>query len=284
MLAPHYIAADAADRDALQAACEEIALRFGALHGVVVSTIVLQDQGLAHMDEARFAASLAAKVDVSVQLAAVFGRTAAGLRAVVLSVQSFGKAAGQSNYAAGCTFADAHAQGLACGRPSYPVKVVNWGYWGEVGVVATPEYRARMARAGIGSVRRMRRWRSMERLLAGPQQQVAFLQHDAGRGGAGARCVDERASYCGSGSAGTAGRTATWIECAWADRNSPSSSGPAFKTRHASMRLCWRVCCGGSLNVIGRRRRYSIPRHCSLRRVTSAGSSTACAFWRSTAI
>ena len=126
------------------------------------------------MDEARFTASLVAKVDVGVQVAAVFGQEPLDFALLFSSVQSFGKAPGQSNYAAGCTFADAHAHAWhSAGR--YPVKVVNWGYWADVGVVATPEHRARMARMGMGSVTRQAAMRLIEDLLAAPLQQVAFV-------------------------------------------------------------------------------------------------------------
>ncbi|MPQ72131.1 KR domain-containing protein, partial [Pseudomonas sp. MWU12-2323] len=50
--APDYLRADAADPDALQAARLAVLQRHGALHGVVLATIVLKDQLLAKMTEA----------------------------------------------------------------------------------------------------------------------------------------------------------------------------------------------------------------------------------------
>ena len=70
--APDYIAADATDRKALQRAYEEIKDRYGRIHGVIHSAIVLLDQSLANMDEERFEAALSAKVAVSVRMAQVF--------------------------------------------------------------------------------------------------------------------------------------------------------------------------------------------------------------------
>ncbi|TMC13973.1 MAG: SDR family NAD(P)-dependent oxidoreductase [Chloroflexi bacterium] len=69
---PHYITADAASLPELQQAYEQIKRTFGRVHGVVHSAVVLRDQSLAKMDEERFRAVLAAKVDVSVRLAQVF--------------------------------------------------------------------------------------------------------------------------------------------------------------------------------------------------------------------
>jgi polyketide synthase PksN len=70
--APLYISADATERAALERAYQEIKQCFGHVHGLVHSAIVLDDQGLAAMDEARFRAALAAKMDVSVRMAQVF--------------------------------------------------------------------------------------------------------------------------------------------------------------------------------------------------------------------
>src|SRR5262249_1601772 len=61
------------------------------------------------------------------------------------------KSPAQSNYAAGCTFKDSFAQGLQQHR-SYPVKVMNWGYWGSVGGAADEYHNQTMERMGIGSI------------------------------------------------------------------------------------------------------------------------------------
>jgi hypothetical protein len=89
-------------------------------------------------------------------------------------MQSFTKAPGQSNYAAGCCFADAYAYGLR--DREYAVKVMDWGYWGTVGVVATEPYRERMAQMGLGSIQPPEAMAALERLLAGPLDRVAFLK------------------------------------------------------------------------------------------------------------
>ncbi|MCQ4167750.1 SDR family NAD(P)-dependent oxidoreductase, partial [Tahibacter harae] len=173
--APLYLQADATDAAALAAACAQIRARYGAIHGLVHSAIVLADQSLAQMDEARFRASLAAKVDASVQLARAFGGEALDFVLFFSSLQSFSKAPGQSNYAAGCTFSDAYAQQL---RQAWPcaVKVVNWGYWGSVGIVSSDFYRDRMALLGFGSIEPEEALQALEQLLSGPLDQVAYLK------------------------------------------------------------------------------------------------------------
>jgi acyl transferase domain-containing protein/acyl carrier protein len=172
---PHYITADATDRRALQRAYEEIKRNYGQIHGVVHSAIVLLDQSLANMDEERFQSALAAKVDVSVCLAQVFEQEPLDFVLFFSSLNAFVRNAGQSNYAAGCTFEDAFAARLGQDWKCQ-VKVMNWGYWGSVGVVAQPVYRERMAQVGVGSIEPEEAMEALEYLLAGPVKQMALLK------------------------------------------------------------------------------------------------------------
>ncbi|WP_343997016.1 SDR family NAD(P)-dependent oxidoreductase, partial [Ideonella azotifigens] len=172
---PEYIAADATDLQALVRAREQILARHPAIHGVMHAAIALLDKSLAQMDEDRLLAGLAAKVDVSVRMCQVFGALPLDFMLFCSSLLSFMKAAGQSNYAAGCTFKDAYALQLAQRLP-YPVKVMNWGYWGSVGVVASQAYRERMAQLGFGSIEAEEGMLAIERLLAAPMPQLGFLK------------------------------------------------------------------------------------------------------------
>ncbi|WP_460490392.1 SDR family NAD(P)-dependent oxidoreductase, partial [Bordetella tumbae] len=161
---PLYLQADATDEDALELAHATIRERFGAIHGVVHAAIVLADRSLATMDEATFEAALTAKAATAANMDAVFGDEALDFVVFFSSLQSFMKAPGQSNYAAGCCYADAFAKRLRH-RP-YAVKLMHWGYWGSVGVVASNEYRQRMARAGIDSIEPPEAMAALDRLLA----------------------------------------------------------------------------------------------------------------------
>ncbi len=172
---PLYIPADATDRSALQKAYETIKSRYSCIHGVIHSAIVLQDRSLANMEEQRFRAVLSTKVDVSVRIAQVFGQEPLDFILFFSSMNSFTKAPGQSNYVAGCTFEDAFARYLSQEK-SYAVKVVNWAYWGSVGIVASKSYRERMAQQGFGSIEPPEAMEVLEMLLAGPIDQVALLK------------------------------------------------------------------------------------------------------------
>ncbi len=174
---PVYFSADAADVAQLQSVYADICRRFGKVDGLVHSALVLKDQGLASMDESSFRASLAAKVDLAVNIGQVFAQEKLDFVLFFSSLQSSFRAPGQSNYAAGCTFVDAYAQALDR-YLDCPVKVINWGYWGSVGIVASDSYRARMQTLGIASIEPEQGLPLLEKLLAGNLERLALLQTD----------------------------------------------------------------------------------------------------------
>ncbi|MBV2240647.1 SDR family NAD(P)-dependent oxidoreductase [Bacillus inaquosorum] len=97
--APDYIAADAANRQSLEEAYQQIKEKYGEIQGVIHSAIVLRDQRIAQMDEETFQAALTAKVNVSVRIAQVFADESLDFVLFFSSIQSFATSAGQSNYA-----------------------------------------------------------------------------------------------------------------------------------------------------------------------------------------
>ncbi|WP_129645080.1 SDR family NAD(P)-dependent oxidoreductase [Peristeroidobacter agariperforans] len=173
--APRYFSADATRQDSLQATFEQIREIHPRIHGVVHSAIVLQDQSLSRMDEATFRSSLAAKVDVSVNMDAVFGSLDLDFMLFFSSLISFTKAPGQSNYAAGCTFKDSFAHSLAR-RRSYPIKIMNWGFWGNVGIVAAEFYNRRMQQMGFGSIEAPEAMDALRTLVSSDVNQLALVK------------------------------------------------------------------------------------------------------------
>ncbi|MFI1761426.1 SDR family NAD(P)-dependent oxidoreductase [Streptomyces sp. NPDC020800] len=179
--APSYVRADAADRQSLRRAYEQIKRSHPVVHGVVHSAIVLLDQSIERMDEERFRAAVTAKIDVSVRMAQVFGEEPLDFMLFFSSMNSFMKAPGQSNYVAGSVFEDSYAQHLA-GTTSFPTKIMNWGYWGSVGVVATPEHQERMSRAGAGSIVPADGMSALDVLLGGAFDQLGLVKDMGGNG------------------------------------------------------------------------------------------------------
>ena len=128
----YYHQADATDLNSLQDAVQKARAEVGSLHGAIHSALVLKDKTIANMDEATFREALAPKVMGSVLFHHVLQDDPLDFMLFFSSVQSYLGNAGQSNYAAGCTFQDAFVQSLNA-IASYPIKTINWGYWGDVG-------------------------------------------------------------------------------------------------------------------------------------------------------
>ncbi|MFD0723275.1 SDR family NAD(P)-dependent oxidoreductase [Streptomyces globosus] len=174
-----YRRADATDPAALRDAVEWTRSTHGALHGVFHATIVLRDQTVATMTEDTFRSVLAAKAHTSVALHAAL-RDAEGLDFVLFfsSAVALSGSAGQGNYAAGSTFEDAFAHHLDWMLPAR-VAVINWGYWGTVGIVADERYRERLAATGIHSITPEEGMAAVHAVLGRDDRQVVAVKADA---------------------------------------------------------------------------------------------------------
>jgi acyl transferase domain-containing protein/tryptophanase/SAM-dependent methyltransferase len=192
--APLYISADAADAGALEEAFKTIHKTYPNIHGVVHSAIVLHDQSIARMEEAGFRASLFAKVNISVNMDRVFGSQELDFMLFFSSIVSFVKSPGQSNYSAGCTFKDSFAQQLQQER-AYPVKIMNWGYWGSVGIVADESHNELMRRMGIGSIEAHEGMASLQALASSEVRQMALIKTLHNEATAGLRISETITQY-----------------------------------------------------------------------------------------
>lgn len=172
---PHYISADARIKNDLINAYNEIKTKYSQINGIVHAAIALQDQTLVNMEEAQFMDTISAKIDISVRMAQVFKKERLDFVLFFSSMISFIKSAGQSNYASGCTFKDGFAHQLSLAWQC-EVKVINWGYWGSVGVVASEEYQKRMARLGIDSIEPPEAMKTLEILLSNEVDQIGFVK------------------------------------------------------------------------------------------------------------
>ena len=173
--APLYVQADATNFAALEQAFKAIQETYPAIHGVVHSAIVLHDQSLARMEEAAFRATLTPKVHISVNMDRVFGEQKLDFMLFFSSLISFVRSPGQSNYSAGCTFKDSFAQKLQQDR-AYPVKIMNWGYWGSVGVVADASHNELMRRMGVGSIEAPEGMEALRILASSEVSQMALIK------------------------------------------------------------------------------------------------------------
>lgn len=142
-----YERVDLADGVAVKALVD----RHPHLDGVVHSALMLEDASLANMNEASLLSVLRPKVHGTIHLADALRERDLDFVLMFSSIQSYIANAGQANYTAACVAKDAIA---ALMRDVFMIdaRVVNWGFWGSIGIVASEPYRERMRRLEIGSI------------------------------------------------------------------------------------------------------------------------------------
>ncbi|CAM2069329.1 SDR family NAD(P)-dependent oxidoreductase [Sulfidibacter corallicola] len=173
-----YVSADIATRPGTEGVAEQVSLTFGKLHGVFHSAIVLRDQTLAKIDESDFRAALAPKVQGSLALAHALDRFDPDFLVFYSSAKTFVGDPGQGNYAAASAFEDSFAQYFEH-RTGVPTFTVNWGYWGDVGIVADHQVKQVYARKGIGSIGSREGMTVVSRQLSGGVRRVMALKAGA---------------------------------------------------------------------------------------------------------
>jgi acyl transferase domain-containing protein/tryptophanase/pimeloyl-ACP methyl ester carboxylesterase/NAD(P)-dependent dehydrogenase (short-subunit alcohol dehydrogenase family) len=170
-----YVQADASDRSALEDAVARTCATFGRINGAIHSALVLRDRLLARMDEAALRAVLQPKVDGAVNFHAALRREPLDFMLFFSSAASFVDVKGQANYAAASTFEDAFAHQLR-NQSHFPVSVINWGFWGSVGAVATESQARRFAEIGVGSIEPKEGLAAIEQLLAANVAQALVIK------------------------------------------------------------------------------------------------------------
>ncbi|AZC75016.1 Malonyl CoA-acyl carrier protein transacylase [Pseudomonas chlororaphis subsp. piscium] len=173
--APVYYQADACDLEALQACLRQVRQRFGSIHGVIHSALLLEDSTLANMDEATLRRVYFAKLQSSLNLGIALREAPPQFLLFFSSTVVFTPPPGQANYSAGCLFQNALAEQLARELPSR-VKVINWGFWGNTGVAASAHYRELMARNGIASIEPVDGMEALNYLFGDDLDQLALLK------------------------------------------------------------------------------------------------------------
>ncbi|MDN3379170.1 MULTISPECIES: amino acid adenylation domain-containing protein [unclassified Pseudoalteromonas] len=172
---PIYIQADGSDPVQLKAATNEIQNRFNLpVKGVVHSAITLKDKSVEQLQRQELIEVFSSKVGVSTAIAEVFGQWPLNFVLFFSSTQSFLTAPGQANYAAGCTFKDALAYQLHS-EFGTPVKIINWGYWGNIGIVSGDHYRDRMQKMGILPLISDASMKVMDSLIGSSCQQLLVM-------------------------------------------------------------------------------------------------------------
>lgn len=166
-----YVQADVTNPASIKIAVDKAKLLFGKINGVIHSAVVLRDKTLEMMDETNFRSVLDPKVRGSVVLYKLMKDEPLDFMMFFSSIQSYIGNVGQSNYAAASTFKDAFALSINQRTP-YPVKIINWGYWGSVGVGASENMNRKMASSGILSINPEEGMEIVQRVLGNRIDQI----------------------------------------------------------------------------------------------------------------
>jgi polyketide synthase PksL/polyketide synthase PksR len=168
---PLYVQCDVLDKDSTSHAYATIKAQYGAVHGLFHSAIVLNDMQLHGMSEQDFEGPFAVKSLGSHHFVETFKEEPLDFICFYSSAQSQWNAAGQGNYSAGCSYKDSYGHTISH-QLKTPVYIINWGYWGEVGIVSTADYRRRMALMGVESISSTEGMQLLEAVLSHDIKQV----------------------------------------------------------------------------------------------------------------
>lgn len=174
-----YVPCDAADPVALRHVVDEAKARFGALHGVIHSAMVLVDKPIRDLGEAELRSALDAKADTVWSMFHAIRGEELDFALLYSSAVTLEGNHGQAGYAAGCHVADAWALSAAHTAP-YPVRIVNWGYWHAAGDAHRERVLRRFAAAGIQPIGADEGMAAVERVLAGELPQALVVKAEPG--------------------------------------------------------------------------------------------------------
>ena len=189
-----YLTADVTDANAVATAVGIAQARFGAINGAFHLALAMHDARAVTLTEADIRSVMAPKTDGTRNLMAALADQALDFLMLFSSSNAHTTNPGQSAYAAASAAQDA----IGLGRAPWPVKIIDWGFWGEVGRVATDAYRASLARIGVYPISTREGMETVERMLAAPLRQIVPL-----------RISDAVAAALGVVSAGASGTPAS---------------------------------------------------------------------------
>jgi len=171
-----YYSADVADLPEMQTVCREIRAHWDHIHGAIHAAAVLCDGSLARLSEADFQSVLRPKLQGTTALALALSEgEPLDWLALFSSTASLTANPGQGNYTAASVGQDAIGLALPA-ILNGPVRIINWGYWGAVGVAASATVRRLAAVQGIGAIQADEGLAALECILAGDCAQMAVLK------------------------------------------------------------------------------------------------------------
>jgi len=176
----HYESADLGALGSMKSAVNAIRRELGPISGAVLSAMVLEDVAIAHMTSGHLDRVLRPKVAGVRNLHKALEGEPIDHLILFSSVAAFLNTPGQGNYAAASCYLDAYALELRR-RYGVPTYVVNWGYWGSIGIVAGRRYEREMAARGVCSIEPEDGFACLRQQMAMGLSQSVVLNADHGR-------------------------------------------------------------------------------------------------------
>lgn len=170
-----YLQSDIANPEQMKETRDFVLQKYQQINGVFHSAIVLRDKSVERMSETELAEAINPKIYGSYTLYQTFKNVQLDFMMFFSSTQAFASNPGQSNYAGGCSFKDAFASWMNQ-ELDYPVKIVNWGYWGNIGIVSSKEYNKRLFNMGYYSVEPYEGMQGIEGLLHSMENQAMICK------------------------------------------------------------------------------------------------------------
>ncbi|MBW4084439.1 SDR family NAD(P)-dependent oxidoreductase [Paenibacillus sp. S150] len=171
----HYLQADANSIDDLAQAFEALRNRVSKIDGVIHAALVLRDATLAQMKETDFTEVFDTKALTMLNLLKHVDLKTLDFLLSFSSECSFRGSPAQANYVAACRYLDAFLLSLG-EREQVPVRVMNWGYWGESGIVASEKYRKLLERQGLLPFSNTEGISIMESIVSMPYTQIIAVK------------------------------------------------------------------------------------------------------------
>ncbi len=170
----HYIKTNICDLEEVEQAVSQIQNNIGNVNGIFHSAIVLKDRPISVLTITELEEVLAPKSKGLINVANAFQHQKPEFLICYSSLNAFYANKGQSNYAAACTFKDTYTQFLR--QENWNAKIINWGYWGEVGIVANTKTKAILEQQGIYSISVLEGMQAMHQIINSNADQCFYAK------------------------------------------------------------------------------------------------------------
>ena len=169
----HYIQANGETKSELDQALRKAIEIFGVVHGVFHSAITTSDGRIIDLDEKEFRQPVLMSARSSLTLYQVFSKTPLDFIVFFSSISSLGNV-GVGNYAAASSLKD--AIGLSRENAPFPVSVINWGYWGRIGLGDSEHLKTYFSTLGVQAFGPQEGMEALERILNTGVRQISYLK------------------------------------------------------------------------------------------------------------